>query len=95
MLVNEAMEAEMIQIGVGLRSAHYKAAMTPASIDFVEVHAENFFADGGVTHDILKAVGERYKISLHGTSLGLGSIHPHLCRTYKNSKDWSTIVPLF
>lgn len=76
MLVNEAMEAEMIQVGVGLRSAHYKAAMTPASIDFVEVHAENFFADGGVTHDILKAVGERYKISLHGTSLGLGSIHP-------------------
>lgn len=66
----------MIQVGVGLRSAHYEAAMTPASIDFVEVHAENFFADGGVTQDILKAVGERYKISLHGTSLGLGSIQP-------------------
>jgi uncharacterized protein (UPF0276 family) len=76
MLINEAMEAEMIQVGVGLRSAHYEAAMTPASIDFVEVHAENFFADGGVTQDILEAMSDRYKISLHGTSLGLGSIHP-------------------
>lgn len=76
MFINEAMEAEMIQIGVGLRSAHYEAAMTPAPIDFVEVHAENFFAEGGVTQDILEAVSDRYKVSLHGTSLGLGSIHP-------------------
>jgi uncharacterized protein (UPF0276 family) len=70
------MEAEMIQVGVGLRSAHYEAAMTPASIDFVEVHAENFFAEGGVTHDLLMSVTEHYKISLHGTSLGLGSLQP-------------------
>ena len=66
----------MIQVGVGLRSAHYEAAMTPASIDFVEVHAENFFAEGGVTHDLLMSVTEHYKISLHGTSLGLGSLQP-------------------
>lgn len=66
----------MIQVGVGLRSTHYEAAMTPASIDFVEVHAENFFPDGGVTQDILKAISEQYKISLHGTSLGLGSFQP-------------------
>jgi len=66
----------MIQVGVGLRSAHYEAAMTPASIDFVEVHAENFFADGGATQEILKAVSEHYKISLHATSLGLGSLQP-------------------
>lgn len=66
----------MIQVGVGLRSAHYEAALTPASIDFVEVHAENFFARGGAAHDVLKEVSEHYKISLHGTSLGLGSFQP-------------------
>ncbi|MBG57280.1 MAG: DUF692 domain-containing protein [Porticoccus sp.] len=76
MFINEAMGAEMIQVGVGLRSAHYEAAMTPAPIDFVEVHAENFFAEGGVTHDLLMSLSEHYKISLHGTSLGLGSLQP-------------------
>lgn len=73
---DEPMEAEMIQVGVGLRSKHYEAALEPASIDFVEVHAENFFADGGVSHAILERISERYKLSFHGTSLGLGSFTP-------------------
>ena len=89
----EAMEAKMIEVGVGLRSEHYQAAMTPASIDFVEVHAENFFAKGGAAQDILKDVSEHYKISLHGTSLGLGSFHPpplsHLQKMKRLVDDYS------
>lgn len=66
----------MMQVGVGLRSKHYEAALQSASVDFVEVHTENFFADGGVSHAILEMVAEQYKFSFHGTSLGLGSFTP-------------------
>jgi hypothetical protein len=46
------------------------------NIDFVEVHAENFFAAGGVTQSLLHDIAQAYSLSLHGTSLGLGSILP-------------------
>lgn len=66
--------ATTIRIGVGLRHVHYQNALYGASnIDFVEVHAENFFAPGGQARQILKSVSERYPISLHATSMGLGS----------------------
>lgn len=62
------------KIGVGLRHAHFEEALSsPAAIDFVEVHAENFFADGGVLHQILKNISEDYTVSLHATAMGLGS----------------------
>ncbi|BFM15481.1 DUF692 domain-containing protein [Maricurvus nonylphenolicus] len=61
-------------VGVGLRHAHYGDAMSGTSaIDFVEVHAENFFAQGGASLSLLQDVSERYPLSLHSTSLGLGS----------------------
>lgn len=63
-----------LMIGVGLRHPHFEDAITqPQAIDFVEVHAENFFAAGGASRAILDQVGERYAISLHATTLGLGS----------------------
>lgn len=65
------------KIGVGLRHIHYNQALSDLpinqNIDFVELHAENFFAQGGITIDILRDIGERYEVSVHGTSLGLGS----------------------
>ncbi|GGB21260.1 DUF692 domain-containing protein [Agarivorans gilvus] len=62
-------------VGVGLRHEHYNFALEPSSpsIDFVEVHAENFFAKGGATSYLLDQVAERYPVSIHGTSMGLGS----------------------
>ncbi len=64
-------------VGVGLRHPHYKQAITEtARIDFVEVHAENFFMDGGASLAVLDEVCERYPLSIHGTSMGLGSIQP-------------------
>lgn len=66
-----------IEVGVGLRHAHYQAAFEePANIDFVEVHSENFYAKGGATQALLKNVFEQYAVSFHGTSMGLGSITP-------------------
>jgi len=64
-------------IGVGLRHGHYNDALnTPANIDFIEIHAENFFAAGGASHSLLTDIRQHYDVSLHATSLGLGSTSP-------------------
>lgn len=67
-------------IGVGLRHSHYSQALENNAlnqqVDFVELHAENFFADGGIALTLLKDVSDKYQVSIHGTSLGLGSNMP-------------------
>ena len=63
-----------VLIGVGLRHQHFTEALTtPSNIDFIEVHSENFFAQGGATQSVLDQAGEKYAISLHSTAMGLGS----------------------
>jgi uncharacterized protein (UPF0276 family) len=66
--------------GVGLRHAHYEQALSDLQInkdiDFVELHAENFFAKGGIARELLIDISEKYAVSIHGTSLGLGSNMP-------------------
>ena len=68
------------KIGVGLRHSHYSQALSNSplnhQIDFVELHAENFFAEGGIALTLLKDISEKYQVSIHGTSLGLGSNMP-------------------
>ncbi|MFC3095556.1 DUF692 domain-containing protein [Alteromonas sediminis] len=62
-------------VGVGLRHEHYYDAIdTPADIDFVEVHAENLFMQGGIVKDIMHKARHHYALSIHATSLGLGSV---------------------
>jgi uncharacterized protein len=65
-------------VGVGLRSAHFEAffdtrAQRPDAVDFVEVHAENFMATGGLHRAVLKVVRQSTPVSLHAVGLGLGS----------------------
>ena len=63
-----------IRIGVGLRHAHYADVLAqPSDIDFIEVHSENFFANGGASRSFLREVAKLYPVSLHSTALGLGS----------------------
>lgn len=63
-----------VLMGVGLRHQHFSEALTQtANIDFVEVHSENFFADGGASVNVLREAAEKYAISLHSTAMGLGS----------------------
>ncbi|MEP7284076.1 MAG: DUF692 domain-containing protein, partial [Rubrivivax sp.] len=64
--------------GIGLRQPHYAAV--GAGLDdgtlrlpFVEVHSENFFADGGAALQVLHAVRAQTAVSLHGVGLALGS----------------------
>lgn len=67
-------------IGVGLRHSHYTHALCDNpinnTIDFVELHAENFFVEGGIAQELLSDVAQQYSVSIHGTSLGLGSNLP-------------------
>lgn len=60
--------------GIGWRAPHYAELMArrPA-LGFLEVHSENFFADGGAALAVLMQGREAYEVSLHGVGLGLGS----------------------
>ncbi|MEO6743839.1 MAG: DUF692 domain-containing protein [Caldimonas sp.] len=61
-------------IGIGLRQPHYEAVLEgrPA-LGFIEVHSENFFADGGAALAVLRQARASYPVSLHGVGLALGS----------------------
>lgn len=60
--------------GIGLRQPHYAAFFESLpSLGFVEVHSENFFADGGAALAVLERARASYPVSLHGVGLALGS----------------------
>lgn len=62
------------QVGIGLRQPHYAELLSrPPALGFVEVHSENFFADGGAALAVLHEARGHYPVSLHGVGLGLGS----------------------
>ena len=62
------------QVGIGLRQPHYAAVLNDKPVlGFVEVHSENFFADGGAALAVLHEAREHYPVSLHGVGLALGS----------------------
>ncbi|WP_234414110.1 DUF692 domain-containing protein [Ideonella sp. A 288] len=61
-------------VGIGLRQPHcaeFVARRPP--LGFVEVHSENYFADGGAALAVLHEVREQVPVSLHGVGLALGS----------------------
>jgi uncharacterized protein (UPF0276 family) len=61
-------------VGIGWRQPHYETLLAERpALGFIEVHAENFFADGGITLAVLDAGREAYALSLHGVGLALGS----------------------
>ena len=60
--------------GIGLRQPHYAEVMERRPpLGFLEVHSENFFADGGAALAVLHEARSHYEISLHGVGLALGS----------------------
>jgi uncharacterized protein (UPF0276 family) len=60
--------------GIGLRAPHYEAlsARRPEA-GFLEVHAENFFGEGGPALAWLERFRAAYELSIHGVGLSLGS----------------------
>lgn len=62
-------------VGIGWRQPHYGELLArhPA-LSFLEVHSENFFAQGGAALAVLERGRAHYDISLHGVGLSLGSV---------------------
>lgn len=61
-------------VGIGLRAAHYRAFLdSQPPTDWLEVHSENYFGDGGYDLHVLEQVRCRYPVSLHGVALSVGS----------------------
>jgi uncharacterized protein (UPF0276 family) len=60
--------------GIGWRHAHERDLLEGRPVlPFVEVHSENFFADGGASLALLHDARSSYDVSLHGVGLALGS----------------------
>lgn len=61
-------------VGIGWRHAHERALLEQRpGLPFIEVHSENFFADGGAPLALLTQARSHYDVSLHGVGLALGS----------------------
>lgn len=61
-------------VGVGWRQPHYSELLAQQpELAFLEVHSENFFAQGGAALAVLERGRSVYDISLHGVGLSLGS----------------------
>ncbi|HEX3141523.1 MAG TPA: DUF692 domain-containing protein [Rhizobacter sp.] len=66
--------ASLARLGIGLRQPHYAEMMERRpDLGFVEVHSENFFANGGAALAVLHEARAHYEVSLHGVGLSLGS----------------------
>lgn len=61
-------------VGIGWRHPHYREVLEQQPrLDFLEVHSENFFAEGGAALAVLEQGRALYPVSLHGVGLSLGS----------------------
>ena len=63
--------------GIGLRAAHHAdwIAQRP-DVGWFEIHAENYFAEGGLLPHILDTLRRDLPLSIHGVGLGLASTDP-------------------
>jgi uncharacterized protein (UPF0276 family) len=71
--------------GVGYKPQHFAALMQdPGPVGWIEVHAENYMGDGGRPLAQLRALSERFAVSVHGVGLSIGGAGPldrdHLTR---------------
>ena len=63
--------------GIGLRREHYAEILAgEVACDWFEAISENYMAVGGRARKVLLAVRERYPMTLHGVSLGIGNTDP-------------------
>ncbi|MEM6563659.1 MAG: DUF692 domain-containing protein [Pseudomonadota bacterium] len=59
--------------GVGYKPQHFSELLSdPGPVAWIEVHAENYMGDGGRPHAQLRALQERFALSIHGVGLSIG-----------------------
>ncbi|URF47462.1 DUF692 domain-containing protein [Dinoroseobacter shibae] len=71
--------------GVGYKAQHFQDILdAPAPVAWLEIHAENYMGAGGRPIAQLKALADRFPISVHGVGLSIGGEGPlnadHLAR---------------
>lgn len=71
--------------GVGFKPEHFSDILADdPPIGFIEIHAENYMGAGGPPHAQLRALCERFALSVHGVALSIGAMQPldreHLAR---------------
>jgi len=85
-------------VGIGLKSQHFDVAIQASKqeVDFFEVHAENYFNQGGLNHAMLEQISARFPLSLHGTGLGLGNMcgidSEHLSRLHQLVQRYQPVL---
>lgn len=73
--LNQPAGASAQEVGIGWRHPHYRELLDRRPVlGFLEVHSENFFAQGGAAIAILEQARAHYPLSLHGVGLSLGSV---------------------
>lgn len=73
------MNPNVLQAGAGVafKPRHFDALLADTQrVDFIEIHAENYFGEGGLLHAQLWALRQRLPLSIHGVGLSLGGIAP-------------------
>lgn len=78
--------------GIGFKSKHFDGLMSaPGPVGWIEIHAENYMGAGGRPIAQLRALAERFAVSVHGVGLSIGGEGPldadHLDRL-KHLVDW-------
>jgi uncharacterized protein (UPF0276 family) len=59
--------------GLGYKPQHFSQLLDdPAPVGWLEIHAENYMGDGGRPLAQLRALAERFPISVHGVGLSIG-----------------------
>tara|TARA_R110002012_G_scaffold137359_2_gene292175 strand:- start:33 stop:881 length:849 start_codon:yes stop_codon:yes gene_type:complete len=79
--------------GVGYKPQHFKDLQDdPGPVQWIEIHAENYMGDGGRPLAQLRALSEKFALSVHGVGLSIGGEMPldrdHLARL-KKLCDWA------
>ena len=79
--------------GVGYKPQHFSDLQRdPGPVEWIEIHAENYMGDGGRPLAQLRALTERFALSVHGVGLSIGGETPldrdHLHRL-KKLCDWA------
>ncbi len=77
-----------MKFGLGLRHPHHEYVLqNKPSVDFFEVHTENFIAEGGSSIEFLEKISALYPLSFHCVGMSLGSALGLDCRHLKNIKN--------
>ncbi|MGI3184353.1 MNIO family bufferin maturase [Nioella aestuarii] len=92
--------------GIGYKPQHFQSLISaPGAVSWLEIHAENYMGDGGRPLAQLRALADRFPISVHGVGLSIGGEGPldpdhlsrlkHLCEwlnpaSFSEHLAWST-----